>query len=330
MAKNNQVDVELKVDISKIQEAQRTLQGVALKTDLSYSKNISQILGVDIFLKFENTQRTGSFKIRGACNRISRLSAEERQRGVIASSAGNHAQGVALSASLAQVPSTIVMPLTASLTKVNATKGYGAKVIQFGEFYDQAFEHAKELAQREGLTFVHPYQDSDVIAGQGTVGLEIMEQLPDVESLIVPIGGGGLISGIACAAKTINPKIKIIGVQSSVFSPVYHAFKEGFDKFNSVQSGQKNSSESGLGAMAGRRVATIADGIAVKTPSRPIFDHFISKYVDDIVTVNDDEIAEAIVFFLERVKTVVEGSGAVTLAALFNHALPLGGLPKTC
>ncbi len=228
---------------------------------------------------------------------------------MIASSAGNHAQGVALSASLAKVKSTIVMPETAPLNKIEATKSYGAEVILKGEIYDDAYEEARRLEKEKGYTFVHPYEDPHVIAGQGTIGLEILQQIPDVDCIVVPIGGGGLISGISLAVKTLNPKCRIVGVQSDQTSGMAQMFHHQ----TVVQK---------------KKISTIADGIAVKKPSQIMYDSFISKYVDEIVTVTDDEIAESIVYLLERVKTVTEGSGAAGFAAAMNKSFALG--EKTC
>ncbi|MNJ98456.1 L-threonine dehydratase catabolic TdcB [compost metagenome] len=295
----------MKVTLSDIQKAQQLLKGIISPTELNHSISASKLLGSDIYFKLENTQRTGSFKFRGAYNKISSLTPDEKARGVVASSAGNHAQGVALSATLAGVKATIVMPETASLGKYTATKGYGAEVILKGEIYDDAFEHAQKLEREKGLTFVHPYQDAHVIAGQGTIGLEILEKVPDIDTVIIPIGGGGLISGISLAIKSINPKVRIIGVQSDR-SP-------GMANLYNKQS-----------ATSTKRVATIADGIAIKNPSQLIMDEFISKYVDQVVTVSDDEIAEAIVFLMERVKAVAEGSGAAAMAAAMHRGLDLG------
>lgn len=296
----------LKVDISDIQKAHGLLKPIVKYTDLDLSLSASELYGRNVYLKYENTQRTGSFKLRGAYNKIMHLSAEEKARGVVASSAGNHAQGVALSSKLAGVRSIIVMPETAPLNKIAATKHYGAEVILKGEIYDDAYEYAKKLEKKEGYTFVHPYQDARVIAGQGTIGLEILSQLPDVDSVIVPIGGGGLISGISLAIKTLKPACKIFGVQSDQTPGMSQLFKH--------QSGE----------LKNKRITTIADGIAIKRPSVEMYNEFISKYVDDIVTVSDDEIAEAIVYLVERMKTVTEGSGAAGFAGLMNHKLNYG------
>ncbi len=300
----------LKVDISDIQKAHGLLKPIVKHTDLDLSLSASERYGCNVHLKFENTQRTGSFKIRGAYNKIMNLSAAEKARGVVASSAGNHAQGVALSSKLAGVKATIVMPETAPLNKISATKHYGGEVILKGEIYDDAYEYAKELEKKEGYTFVHPYQDPHVIAGQGTIGLEILSQLPNIDSVIIPIGGGGLISGVGLAIKTLKPSCRVYGVQSSQTPGMSLLFKH--------LSGENKN----------KRITTIADGIAIKKPSPEMYSQFISKYVDDIVTVTDDEIAEAIVYLVERMKTVTEGSGATSFAGLMNHKLNLG--KNTC
>lgn len=204
----------MKVELADVQRAQILLKDLVKKTEIDHSLSATQLIGSEIFFKFENTQRTGSFKIRGAFNKIKNLTEEEKKRGVVASSAGNHAQGVALSATLAQVKSTIVMPETAPLNKIAATRAYGADIILHGEIYDDAYAYARNLEKEKGLVFVHPFEDPRVIAGQGTIGLEILEQLPDVDCVVVPIGGGGLISGISLAIKSLKPQCRIIGVQS--------------------------------------------------------------------------------------------------------------------
>lgn len=299
----------MKVTLEDIRKAREVLKNISQHTETGWSASASKLVGSEVYLKFENTQRTGSFKIRGAYNKIANLTEDEKKRGVVASSAGNHAQGVALSATLAGVQATIVMPETAPLTKVQATKAYGANVILHGEIYDDAYEHARFLEKEKGYVFVHPYEDPFIIAGQGTIGLELHEHLPDLDSVVVPIGGGGLISGISTALKALNPKVKIIGVQSDqapAVSQLFHHLKPEPKK----------------------RISTIADGIAIKNPSQTIFDNFIAKNVDEIVTVTDDELAEAIVFLLERAKTMAEGSGAAAMAAVMNKKLSLG--KKTC
>lgn len=300
----------MKVTLQNIQSAQQTIQNFINLTPCDYSRSCSKLMGADIFFKLENNQRTGSFKIRGASNKIASLTENERAKGVIACSAGNHAQGVALSASLNNTKSVIVMPETASLSKIQATKSYGAEVILKGQMFDEARDHAVELAKEKGLVFVHPYEDEKVIAGQGTIGLEMFSQIADLDMIVVPVGGGGLISGIATAIKALNPKIKVIGVQAEVSDSMYQLFKNK--------------------TLAQPKVycATIADGIAIKAPSQKMYDNFISKYVDDFVTVTEGEIAEAIVYLLERVKTVSEGSGAAGLAAVLSGKIKLG--KKNC
>lgn len=299
----------MEVSFTDIQKARELIKDIICSTEMSHSISASNLLRSEVYLKFENTQRTGSFKFRGAYNKISNLTADEKARGVVASSAGNHAQGVALSAKLAGVKATIVMPENASISKASATRDYGANVVLKGEIYDEAYEYAQQLEKEFGYTFVHPYQDPFVVAGQGTIGIEILEKVPDLDSVIVPIGGGGLISGVALAVKSINPKIRVIGVQSDRSPGMAHLFNK--QPISHV-----------------KRAATIADGIAIKNPSQVMLDSFISKYVDEVVTVSDDEIAEAIVFLMERAKTVAEGSGAAAMAAAMSRNLNLGA--KTC
>ena len=286
------------VTLQMVQEAQERLKGVAQKTGLSYTNSVSDLAGCDVWLKLENLQRTGSFKLRGAYNKVASLTPEEREKGVIAASAGNHAQGVALAASVYGCQSTICMPKHAPLTKVAATRGYGANVVLHGDFFDEAAAKAVELTKEHGYTFVHPFNDPLVIAGQGTIALEIIEQLPDVDVIVAPIGGGGLISGLAVAAKNVNPKIKVIGVQTENMP----SMKESIDQGHILTVNGK---------------ASLADGITVKTPGDVTYE-ICKKYVDDIVTVDETEIAGAILWLIERVKTVSEGAGAVPVAALMN------------
>ena len=295
----------MKVTLDDIKKAREVISGVARRTPLEHSAAASQILDTQVYLKCENLQLTGSFKIRGALNKISNLTEAEKKRGVIAASAGNHAQGVALSSSKLGVKSTIVMPRNSPITKQAATQNYGAEVVLHGEIYDEAYQHARELEKKTGAVFIHPYEDPLIIAGQGTMGLELFEQAPDLDSVVVAIGGGGLISGLSVALKTLNPKIKIYGVVAENAPGMYMLHKS-------------------KPVPADLSYVSIADGIAVKKPSPIIYDNFISKYVDDIVTVSEDEIAQAVVFLLERSKLVVEGSGAVTLAAAFQKKLNLG------
>ncbi|GAB1476981.1 threonine ammonia-lyase [Bacillota bacterium] len=279
-----------------IEKAAANLKKVLLPTPLIRSDFFSGEYGCNVYIKPENLQRTGSFKIRGAYNKISNLSQEEKNHGVISSSAGNHAQGVAYSARENRIKSTIVMPNVTPLLKVEATKAYGSKVILHGDVYDEAYRHAMELAEKDGYTFVHPFDDYEVICGQGTIGLEILEALPEVDEILVPIGGGGLIAGIALAVKTINPSVKIIGV-----SPVgAMAMKI------SLEEGQVSR----LAALK-----TIAEGVAVKQPGDLTF-AFTKKYVDEIITVTEKEIMEAVLLTIEKHKIIAETAGAIPLAAL--------------
>ena len=289
------------VTLQMVQEAQERLKGVAQNTGLSYTNSVSDLAGCDVWLKLENLQRTGSFKLRGAYNKVASLTPEEREKGVIAASAGNHAQGVALAASIYGCQSTICMPKHAPLTKVAATRGYGANVELHGDFFDEAAAKAVELTKEQGYTFVHPFNDPLVIAGQGTISLEIIEQLPDVDVIVAPIGGGGLISGLAVAAKKVNPKIKIIGVQTENMPSMKESIAQGH-----------------ILTVNGK--ISLADGIMVKTPGDVTYE-LCKHYVDDIVTVNETEIAGAILLLLERVKTVAEGAGAVPVAALMNNKI---------
>jgi threonine dehydratase len=295
----------MKVTLADIQAAQEIVKDIIVRTPVDHSSSCTKIAGKDIFFKLENYQRTGSFKIRGAANKIASLSDSEKKRGVIACSAGNHAQGVALSASLKGVKSVIVMPETAPLTKVQGTQSYGAEVILKGQVFDEAKEYAYQLAKEKSYVFVHPYEDEKIVAGQGTLGLEVFDQIKNVDTMIVPVGGGGLISGVAVALKSLNPKIRVIGVQTVAADSMYQLFK--------------NKSVVNV-----PMYATIADGIAIKSPSEEIYRDLVSKYVDDMVEVAEDEIAEAIVFLLERVKTVAEGAGAAALAAVLSHKIKLG------
>lgn len=300
----------MKVTVEDIRKAREVIQGQIKVTEIDKSFSASKLLGTEVYFKYENTQFTGSFKLRGALNKIHSLTAAERERGVVASSAGNHAQGVAFSATKSGVKSTIVMPIHAPLVKVQATRDYGANVVLHGEIYDDAYEHARKLEKEHGFIFVHPYEDEKIIAGQGTIGLEVIEKIPDLDSIVVPIGGGGLISGIATAVKAINPKCRVIGVQSNQ--------APGMERLFNKKALEDNK----------KKISSIADGISIKKPSEQMYKSFISHLVDEVVTVSDDEIAEAIVFLLERAKTVVEGSGAAGLAAVMNHKLNLG--KKTC
>ncbi|WP_314336128.1 threonine ammonia-lyase [Capnocytophaga leadbetteri] len=276
--------------------AREHLQKVLLPTHLIYSPIFSEESGNQIYIKPENLQKTGAFKIRGAYNKINKLTEEEKKRGVIASSAGNHAQGVAYAARELGIKAVIVMPKTTPLIKVQSTKKYGAEVVLYGDVYDDAYQKAKELEAQEGYVFVHPFDDIDVLEGQGTIALEILEEMPDAEVIVVPIGGGGLISGIAAAAKMIKPEIKIIGVEPSGAASATEALK----KNKVVTLPEAN---------------TIADGTAVKRIGDLTF-NCIKQYVDEVVTVDDYELTEAFLLLAEKHKIIAENSGILPLAAL--------------
>ena len=291
--------------IADIWEAHKLLKRRLHHTPLTLSRTLSDTTGADVYLKAENMQRSGSFKVRGASYKISRLASEEYQRGVIAASAGNHAQGVAIAAAQYHIPCTIVMPEAAPLAKVMATQGYGASVVLHGFTFDDAYAHALELQEESGATFIQPFDDPDVIAGQGTLGLEMLSDLPDADALVVPIGGGGLLAGIAIAARALRPNITIIGVQA-----------EG-------AAGCRASLDAGE-IRTLPAITTIADGIAVKRPGVLPFS-IISKLVDEVVLVNDESIISAVLFLMERCKMLVEGAGAAGVAALLSGAVTLPG-----
>jgi threonine dehydratase len=284
------------IPLDDIRAAAENLRGVAHRTPLWRSQTFSEWAGCDVYLKFENQQRTGSFKIRGAYTKLSRLTDQQRAAGVIAPSAGNHAQAVAFAARLAGVPATVYMPGTASLAKVGATEGYGARVELAGDSVDDAVEAALTAAKRDGVTLMHPFDDEAVITGQGTVGLEILEDVPDVDTVVVPLGGGGLLSGIACAIKQQLPQVRVVGVQAAGCAPYVSSLEKG-------------------GIEPVHQTTTIADGIAVKRPGEVTFG-IVREHVDDVVTVTDAEIGQTIVHLVERQKTVVEGAGVVGLAAI--------------
>jgi threonine dehydratase len=286
------------VGLEEIEDARRLLEGVAVKTPLDRSRSLSDVVGGEVLIKCENLQRTGSFKIRGAYNRIARLSDAEKKAGVVAASAGNHAQGVALAATLSETHSTVFMPEAASLPKVEATKRYGAEVVLTGIDFGAAYDAAVAFAQEHGAVFVHPYDHEHVIAGQGTIGLEILEQVDSISTVVVPIGGGGLISGIASALKAKQPDIHIVGVQAAgaaSFPP-------------SLAKGMPIKLET---------MSTIADGIAANTPGENTLAH-VAALVDEVVTVEDEAIAEGLVFAAERMKLVLEPAGAAGLAAVIQ------------
>ncbi len=294
--------------IDSVYKAQRALKGVIRKTDVIYAPKLSA--GTQLYLKTENLQVTGSFKVRGAYYKMTCLTDEEKARGVIACSAGNHAQGVALAAQKNGIKAVICLPDGAPISKVEATKSYGAEVCLVEGVYDDAYERALQLRDEKGYTFVHPFNDEQVIAGQGTIGLELMEQLPDLDAVLVPIGGGGLISGIAYTIKTLNPNVKVYGVQA----------KGAPSMKNAVEHGAMEALSS---------VSTIADGIAVKQPGDITYD-LCKKYVDEIVTVSDDEISAAILALMEQHKLVTEGAGAVAVAAVMFGKVNLQGKKAVC
>ena len=296
------------VTIDKIFHASVVLKNIIRPTPLTKTAGIAP--NCDLYLKPENLQYTGSFKLRGAGYMISQLSVEERAKGVIACSAGNHAQGVALAASKCGIPSLICLPDSAPISKVEATKGYGAEVCLVEGVYDDAYNKALELRDEMGYTFVHPFDNENVIAGQGTIGMEIMHEMNDVDAVIVPIGGGGLIAGVACAIKSMAPHVKVYGVQASG-APSMHA---------SIADGK-------IGTLAS--VSTIADGIAVKRPGDLTF-QMVNQYVDDIALVTEDEISSAILALIEKQKMIAEGAGAVAVAAAMFNKFPIEGKKVVC
>lgn len=282
--------------LDKFEEASEKVKEVTLETKLVYSDYLSGLTGNKVWLKPENMQFTGAYKVRGAYYKISTLSEEERERGLITASAGNHAQGVAYAAQCYGVKAVIVMPTTTPLIKVNRTKGYGAEVVLCGDVYDEACAHALELAEREGYTFIHPFDDAAVVTGQGTIAMEIFKELPLVEYILVPIGGGGLATGVSTLAKLLNPKIRVIGVEPAGANCLQASLAAG--KVVTLPG-----------------VDTIADGTAVKTPGSTIFP-YLQKNLDDIITVEDDELIVAFLDMVENHKMVVENSGLLTVAAL--------------
>ncbi|MFK2822796.1 threonine ammonia-lyase [Arcobacter sp. YIC-80] len=291
------------ITFEKIKEAQKNLEGVSQNTPMTKAPILSETFNSDIYLKKENLQLTGSFKLRGAYNRIANLSQEKRDKGVVAASAGNHAQGLAYAAKQFNCHATIFMPEATPLTKVSGVKSHGANVVLTGENFDEAYEAAMKFKEEKNCEFIHPFADDDVIAGQGTVALEILEKVPDLKQLIVPIGGGGLIAGIAIAAKAINPDIKVIGVVASGAT----AMKESYKSQMPIDS---------------KSVRTIADGIAVRDVNPKLL-NIIIDYVDHIVEVTDNEIANAVLFLLEKHKLVVEGAGAVATAAIMHDKIDM-------
>lgn len=294
--------------LDKIYHAKYVLKNVIRKTDVILAPHINE--DAEVYLKTENLQITGSFKVRGAYYKMSQLSDEEKKRGVIACSAGNHAQGVALSAQKNGIKAVICLPDGAPISKVEATKSYGAEVCLVKGVYDDAYARALQLRDENGYTFIHPFDDEDVIAGQGTIGLELFDQVENLDAVIVPIGGGGLISGVAYAVKSLNPDIKVYGVQAAGAASM----------FNAQQHGEIETLKS---------VSTIADGIAVKRPGDLTYD-ICSKYVDEIITVTDDEISAAILALMEQQKLVTEGAGAAAVAAAMFNKVPIKGKKVAC
>lgn len=294
--------------LDKVYHAAYVLKDVIRTTDMIAAPNINP--DCQVFLKTENLQVTGSFKVRGAYYKISQLTEEEKSRGVIACSAGNHAQGVALAATKNGIQSMICIPDGAPISKVEATKRYGAQVTLVQGVYDDAYNKAVELQEKSGATFIHPFNDENVIAGQGTIGLEILDQLADVDAVIVPIGGGGLISGVAFAIKSLKPECKVYGVQAAGAPSMFNSLKE--------------HSQITLDT-----VSTFADGIAVKHPGDTTF-AMVEQYVDEIVTVTEDEIAAAVLALIEKQKLIAEGAGAVSVAAAMFGKLPLSGKKAVC
>jgi threonine dehydratase len=297
---------DARISIEAIRAARQRAAGIVKTTPLDLSTTFSTFCGREIYLKLENLQKTGSFKVRGALNKVQGLDTAARARGVITASAGNHAQGVAYAARIAGVAATVVMPETAAFSKVEATAGYGARVVLAGRDYNDAYEHATALADQQGATFVHAFDDADVIVGQGTLGLELLEQLPDVGVVVVPVGGGGLLAGLICAVRGAGSRARIIAVQAAGASSLKPSLRAG----RRVEL---------------PRVDTIADGLATRGIGAQPFE-IIRAGVDDAVDVTDAEIADAVLLLLERAKTVVEGAGAVGLAACLAGRLAVGGV----
>jgi threonine dehydratase len=295
----------LSISLADVKEARERLRGAIYYSPCPHSQMLSALTGQQVYLKLENLQMTGSFKERGALNRIAMLTPEQAGRGVVAASAGNHAQGVAYHATKRGIRALIVMPLATPLVKVTATKGFGAEVVLHGANYDEACAEAMRLCAAQGMTFIHPFDDAVVMAGQGTIGLELLEQIPELEAVVVPIGGGGLIGGIACAIKESRPEVRIVGVQTSRLPSMLAARAEGHPVTVDPST-------------------TIADGIAVRRAGDATFP-VVERYVDEIVTVDEDEIASAILVLLEREKTLAEGAGATALAALLQKKTTLQG-----
>ena len=300
----------IRPELSEIMAASRRLKNILHHTELDLSATFSRMSGGNIYLKCENRQKTGSFKIRGATNKISAMAERGERCPVVASSAGNHAQGVAYAASAFGIPATIVMPKSAPIAKIQATEGYGAKVVLAGSCYDEAYAKAREICEEEGAAFLHPYNDLEVIAGQGTLGLEILGDLPTVDVIIAPAGGGGLLSGLIAAVKQVNPRVKVYGVQAEGANAIAQSFRE--KRLITTPS-----------------TSTIADGIAVGSPGDITVD-IINRWCDWVVTVSDIEISDAILLLMERCKMIVEPSGATPVAAVLNGKIDVKGKNVVC
>ena len=300
----------MNIELRDIKNAAQRLRPILHHTELDLSSTFSSMTGGSIYLKCENRQKTGSFKIRGASNKIASLVEQGQVQSVVASSAGNHAQGVAYAAKKFGIPATIVMPESAPIAKVQATEGYGAKVVLSGSCYDDAYTKAREICDSEGATSLPPYNDVDVIAGQGTLGIEILGDLPTVDLILVPAGGGGLLSGVAAAVKQLNPRVKVFGVQAEGANAIARSFRE-------------------KRLITTETASTIADGIAVKAPG-DITVGIINQYVDDVVTVSDREISSAILLLMERCKQIVEPAGATSLAAALGGKIDVEGKNVVC
>lgn len=298
------------MQLQYIEQAAGRLNGFIHRTAVNTSRTFSEMAGAELYLKCENLQKTGSFKVRGAYNKIASMAEEGELPPLIASSAGNHAQGVAYAAALVGAKATIIMPRSTPIAKAAATEGYGARVVLHGDCYDEAYEYAAALREEQGGVFVHPFDDEAVIAGQGTISLEILKSLPTVNTVLVPAGGGGLLAGMAACIKQVNPSVRVVGVQSAQADAIVRSFEAG--KLVSTEFS-----------------STIADGIAVRTPGE-LTTQIIREYVDEMVTVSDDEIAEAILLLLERTKMVVEPAGAAALAAAINRKTDITGKRVAC
>jgi len=293
------------VTLNDVRSALDRIRGAIYVTPCTRSHALSELTAGSLFLKLENLQRTGAFKERGALNKLLTLTPEERERGLVTASAGNHAQAVAYHATRVGIKAEIWMPLTTPLVKVSATRNFGAEVILHGTNFDEAYQAAQKSCQEQHATFIHPFDDPQVIAGQGTLALELMEQVPNLEVVVVPVGGGGLISGVAVALKELNPAVRVIGVQTSLVPSMLTAVKAGHP-------------------VVVPAMPTVADGIAVRSAGEKTFS-LVQKYVDEILLVDEEEIANAVLFLLEREKTLAEGAGAVGVAALLQHKLPVEG-----